>query len=72
MSVGRVVIYGGRGALGATVVSHFKANNWVKKYSLSLHRLTSYVAGHDYKHIFFHAISFFLIKKQIKTVGWFN
>uniref|UniRef100_A0A336M607 Dihydropteridine reductase n=1 Tax=Culicoides sonorensis TaxID=179676 RepID=A0A336M607_CULSO len=28
MSVGRVVIYGGRGALGATVVSHFKANNW--------------------------------------------
>lgn len=29
MSVGRVVVYGGRGALGATCVSYFKANNWV-------------------------------------------
>jgi dihydropteridine reductase len=30
MSVGRVLVYGGRGALGATVVSHFKAQNyWV-------------------------------------------
>lgn len=25
---GRVVIYGGKGALGATVVSHFKSKNW--------------------------------------------
>lgn len=25
---GRVVVYGGKGALGATVVSHFKSNNW--------------------------------------------
>lgn len=25
---GRVVIYGGKGALGATVVSHFKCKNW--------------------------------------------
>lgn len=30
MSAGKVVIYGGRGALGAAVVKHFKANNyWV-------------------------------------------
>lgn len=28
MSVGRVLVYGGRGALGAACVSHFKANNW--------------------------------------------
>ncbi|KAF2903500.1 hypothetical protein ILUMI_02690 [Ignelater luminosus] len=27
-SVGRVIVYGGRGALGAKCVSHFKANNW--------------------------------------------
>lgn len=27
-SAGRVIIYGGRGALGAKCVSHFKANNW--------------------------------------------
>lgn len=27
-TAGRVIIYGGRGALGATVVSHFKTNNW--------------------------------------------
>lgn len=26
---GRVLIYGGRGALGAKCVSHFKANNYV-------------------------------------------
>lgn len=29
-SAGRVVVYGGRGALGAKCVSHFKANNWVR------------------------------------------
>ncbi|XP_077287179.1 dihydropteridine reductase [Arctopsyche grandis] len=28
MSVSRVLIYGGRGALGEACVSHFKANNW--------------------------------------------
>lgn len=28
MSQGRVVIYGGRGALGSICVSHFKAQNW--------------------------------------------
>lgn len=28
---GRVLIYGGRGALGAKCVSHFKANNYVSK-----------------------------------------
>lgn len=26
---GRVLVYGGRGALGAACVSHFKAQNWV-------------------------------------------
>ncbi|XP_050732485.1 dihydropteridine reductase-like [Eriocheir sinensis] len=30
MSAGRVIVYGGRGALGSIVVKHFKANNfWV-------------------------------------------
>ncbi|KAK7085030.1 hypothetical protein SK128_007458 [Halocaridina rubra] len=30
MSVGRIVVYGGRGALGAALVKHFKAHNyWV-------------------------------------------
>ncbi|KAL7631288.1 UNVERIFIED_CONTAM: hypothetical protein RMT77_018409 [Armadillidium vulgare] len=28
MSSGRVIVYGGKGALGATVVKHFKNNNW--------------------------------------------
>lgn len=28
MSVGRIIVYGGRGALGAACVSHFKSNNW--------------------------------------------
>lgn len=28
-AAGRVVIYGGRGALGAAVVSFFKNKNWV-------------------------------------------
>lgn len=29
MSAGRIIVYGGRGALGSTVVKHFKANNFV-------------------------------------------
>lgn len=29
MALRRVVVYGGKGALGATIVSHFKTNNWV-------------------------------------------
>lgn len=29
MSEGRVLIYGGRGALGATCVSYFKNKQWV-------------------------------------------
>lgn len=29
MSVGRVLVYGGKGALGAACVSHFKSNNYV-------------------------------------------
>ena len=29
MSAGRVLIYGGKGALGAACVSHFKTNNYV-------------------------------------------
>ena len=29
MSVTRVLVYGGKGALGSTVVSTFKAKNWV-------------------------------------------
>ncbi|GFT54528.1 hypothetical protein NPIL_694781 [Nephila pilipes] len=28
MSAGRVLVYGGKGALGSTIVSHFKARNW--------------------------------------------
>ncbi|XP_026678771.1 dihydropteridine reductase [Diaphorina citri] len=28
---GKIFIYGGRGALGSAVVSHFKAQNWVKE-----------------------------------------
>lgn len=28
---GKVLIYGGRGALGATCVQYFKNNNWVRK-----------------------------------------
>lgn len=36
MSVGRVLVYGGKGALGAACVSHFKANNyWVGSIDLS-------------------------------------
>lgn len=29
MSAGRVVVYGGKGALGSACVNHFKANNYV-------------------------------------------
>jgi len=29
MSVGRVLVYGGKGALGAACVNHFKTQNWV-------------------------------------------
>ena len=29
MSAGKVIVYGGRGALGSVVVKHFKANNFV-------------------------------------------
>lgn len=28
MSAGKIIVYGGRGALGSTVVKHFKANDW--------------------------------------------
>ena len=28
--VGRVLVYGGKGALGATCVAHFKSKNWVR------------------------------------------
>lgn len=36
MSAGRVIIYGGKGALGAACVSHFKASNyWVGSIDLS-------------------------------------
>ena len=31
----RVLVYGGKGALGSVVVSHFKAKNWVGAASLS-------------------------------------
>ncbi|GBO04871.1 Dihydropteridine reductase [Araneus ventricosus] len=27
-NAGRVLVYGGKGALGSTIVSHFKARNW--------------------------------------------
>ena len=29
MAASRVLVYGGKGALGSAVVSHFKAKNWV-------------------------------------------
>jgi len=32
MSAGRVLIYGGKGALGSTIVAHFKAKNFVSNY----------------------------------------
>lgn len=35
MSVGRVLIYGGRGALGAACVSHFKSQNYVSRFLYS-------------------------------------
>lgn len=28
---GRVLVYGGRGALGAACVNHFKSQNWVSR-----------------------------------------
>lgn len=28
-TIPRVLVYGGKGALGSVVVSHFKARNWV-------------------------------------------
>jgi dihydropteridine reductase len=28
MAVARALVYGGKGALGSAIVSHFKANNW--------------------------------------------
>ncbi|KAF4527449.1 hypothetical protein B566_EDAN015782 [Ephemera danica] len=33
MALGRVVIYGGRGALGASCVAHFKANDWLEPFT---------------------------------------
>lgn len=35
--VGRVLIYGGRGALGAKCITHFKANNFVRLKILCCH-----------------------------------
>lgn len=29
MAAGRVLVYGGKGALGSVIVSHLKAKNWV-------------------------------------------
>ena len=29
MSSGKIIVYGGRGALGAAIVKHFKSQNWV-------------------------------------------
>lgn len=34
--VGRVFIYGGKGALGAACVSHFKSQNWVSSLAYKL------------------------------------
>lgn len=33
---GKVLVYGGRGALGAACVSHFKAQNWVRRRIIDL------------------------------------
>lgn len=32
MSASRVLVYGGRGALGSAVVDYFKSKSWVRKY----------------------------------------
>lgn len=32
MSASRVLVYGGRGALGSAVVDYFKSKSWVSKY----------------------------------------
>ena len=32
MSAGKVIVYGGRGALGAAIVKHFKANNKIEAF----------------------------------------
>lgn len=34
MSVGRVLVYGGKGALGAACVSKFKAQKWVSEINI--------------------------------------
>ena len=39
MSLGRVLVYGGKGALGAACVSHFKANNYVSMNSFEKNRM---------------------------------
>ena len=31
MAVARVLVYGGKGALGATCVTYFKSKDWVRK-----------------------------------------
>ena len=35
-SAGRVLVYGGKGALGSAIVNHFKSNNWVRRCSTYL------------------------------------
>lgn len=39
MSAGRVIVYGGKGALGAACVSHFKSNNYVSIVNLQIYFL---------------------------------
>lgn len=36
MSIGRVIVYGGKGALGSACVTLFKSKNWVSIFSLFL------------------------------------
>lgn len=37
-AAGRALVYGGKGALGSLVVSHFKSKNWVRRWGADLHR----------------------------------
>ena len=44
MAAGRVLVYGGKGALGATCVSYFKSKNWVSRVlSFSIFHMTIFL-----------------------------
>lgn len=54
MSVGRVLVYGGKGALGAVCVSQFKSSNWVCKildFTFMIYRIMIIIRYTIYKNI---------------------